>query len=620
MRARARAAVPRERWQPVLHRAAGAVEPSAPDPRAPGPEQLHEAVPRAVIAAIEEELIRSPIRLACCCRRLPSPAIRSNPSWSPRSPRRTRVAVLAALDELLGFDFIRPTDVAAAVSLSPPDRPPGRVRRHCRTAGGSERTPAHRRRWQPPTLPPAHARTTSRRSRPPAMNRRSRLLVQAGREAAPRAPETAGRWLLAATRLLPPDDDERSAPVAADRGGERADVRRRVRSRARGAGRGRARSVPDDRVARASRARYEDRVRPPDERSSARVPDSGRRDARGAPPDSPEALCLTLELALDHYWRGEFPQMYEVAQGVLTQARGRGEHLLSSWAAGAVQHRQHLSGPTGRRARRAPPGEGGAYDALTDDELAEYIDVAGYLAQAASAARADRRCARLCDPRAPAWRKMTGQGPYIPGQLVLQTNALFMKGRITEAMAVADTATDAAVLTGNDQFTVWALWADAMVCSCAGDTTRALASAREAVARSEHLTETFFSSLSRLHLAAALHAAGDAAGRPRRAGRVRGRARPAAARPPRWARLGASDPDPARARRARRCGPGRRRLAEAARSGDLATATDRDRAERQRGGAARPWGRCRLRSTLAQEVDPAGGAAGNPVLAARARA
>ena len=60
-----------------------------------------------------------------------------------------------------------------------------------------------------------------------------------------------------------------------------------------------------------------------------------------------------------------------------------------------------------------------------------------------------------------------------------------MKGRITEAMAVAETATDAAVLTGNDQFAVWALWADAMVCSCAGDTARALASAREAVARSE---------------------------------------------------------------------------------------------------------------------------------------
>jgi DNA-binding NarL/FixJ family response regulator len=51
-----------------------------------------------------------------------------------------------------------------------------------------------------------------------------------------------------------------------------------------------------------------------------------------------------------------------------------------------------------------------------------------------------------------------------------------------------------------------------MVCSSAGDTARALASAKEAVARSERVSETYFSSLSRLHLASALHAAGNAAG------------------------------------------------------------------------------------------------------------
>jgi ATP/maltotriose-dependent transcriptional regulator MalT len=50
-----------------------------------------------------------------------------------------------------------------------------------------------------------------------------------------------------------------------------------------------------------------------------------------------------------------------------------------------------------------------------------------------------------------------------------------------------------------------------MVCSSAGDTVRALASAREALARSESVSETYFSSLSRLHLATALNAAGDAA-------------------------------------------------------------------------------------------------------------
>ena len=108
--------------------------------------------------------------------------------------------------------------------------------------------------------------------------------------------------------------------------------------------------------------------------------------------------------------------------------------------------------------------------------------------------------------------RRTGQSPLIPGLLVLEANCLLMRGQITEAAAVAETATDAAILTGNDQFAVWALWADAMVCAWTGDTGRALASAREAVARSEAVTQTYFSSLSRLHLAAALSAAGDAAG------------------------------------------------------------------------------------------------------------
>jgi len=75
------------------------------------------------------------------------------------------------------------------------------------------------------------------------------------------------------------------------------------------------------------------------------------------------------------------------------------------------------------------------------------------------------------------------------------------------ALAVAENATEAAILTGNEQFAVWALWADAVVSSVAGETDRALAGAREAVARCDRVAETFFSSLSRLHLAAALSAA-----------------------------------------------------------------------------------------------------------------
>ena len=228
------------------------------------------------------------------------------------------------------------------------------------------------------------------------------------------------------------------------------------------------------------------------------------------PAESPSALVLRLELAIDRYWRGEFAHMYELARNVLRAACDCGEQLLTSWAAALCSLADISRDRTSEAAAELQDAEL-AFSAVSDEELAEHIDVAGYLAQAAAALeRTDdaldhvRRGLRLA--------RSTGQSPFVPGMLVLETNALFMKGRVTEAMVVAETATDAAVLTGNDQFAVWALWADAVVCSCAGDTARALASAREAAARSERVDETFFSTLSRLYLAAALHAAGDPAG------------------------------------------------------------------------------------------------------------
>ncbi len=472
----------------------------------PEPLHLQEAVPRAVIAAIEEELITvsDPARVL-----LHAAAVAGDPFEPELIAAIAEIdtpPVLAALDELLGLDFIRPTDVPRRFRFRHPivrravyDAAPHGWRIGAHTRASTALAAAH----APASTRAHHVETAATRGDEQAIG----LLVQAARDAAARAPETAGRWLLSATRLLPADDtgDRRlslltEAASALTYAGE-YDRALEVLDEA-------SALVPDDRVP--ERAELVTKIvfarrmggRPLESRTLiAEMVDV-------LPPDSPEALCLTLELALDHYWRGEFPPMYAVAHDVLTLARGHGEQLVRSWAAGLCSV---ASASLGR------PADGlaelreakAAYDALSDDELAEYIDVAGYVAQAASLLE-QTDIALECATRGLQLAEMTGQGPYIPGQLVLQTNALLMKGRITEAMAVADTATDAAVLTGNDQFTVWALWADAMVCSCAGDTTRALASAREAVRRSGNLAQNYFSGLSRLHLASALHAAGEA--------------------------------------------------------------------------------------------------------------
>jgi ATP/maltotriose-dependent transcriptional regulator MalT len=460
-----------------------------------------------VIAAIGEELlsVSDHARLA-----LESAAVAGEP-FEPELvaaiAERDVTQVLAALDELLEFDFIRPTDVPRRFRFRHPivrravydGMPAGwQLGAHARAAAALAQAGA-----------PATARAHHvERSATVGDEQAIALLVDAGRAAAPRAPETAGWWLLAATRLLSAGDadqrlglmaeaasaltfagaydeslvvlDEAAALLPAERVRERAEVVAKIAFAKRMSG------------------------RPLESRGLVQVA------LQSLPAESPSALVLRLELAIDRYWRGEFAHMYELARNVLRAARDCGEQLLTSWAAALCSLADISRDRTSEAAAELQDAEL-AFSAVSDEELAEHIDVAGYLAQAAAALeRTDdaldhvRRGLRLA--------RSTGQSPFVPGMLVLETNALFTKGRVTEAMVVAETATDAAVLTGNDQFAVWALWADAVVCSCAGDTARALASAREAAARSERVDETFFSTLSRLYLAAALHAAGDPAG------------------------------------------------------------------------------------------------------------
>ncbi|HUO72213.1 MAG TPA: AAA family ATPase [Solirubrobacteraceae bacterium] len=466
-----------------------------------------EAVPRAVIAAITEELLA----VSAQSRLVVDAAAVAGEPFEPELVAQIAELdvphVLAALDELLNADLIRSTDAPRRFRFRHPivrraviDRIPRgwQIGAHARAAAALGAADA------PASVRAHHVEGSATIGDEGAIA----LLVDAGREAAPRAPEAAGRWLLAATRLLPPHD----------RGDRRLSLLTEAASALTFAG------AYDEALAVLGRA--SDLV--PEERVSERAdlvakialasrmngrPFESRplvtRTLRSLPGECESALALTLELALDHYWRGEFAQMHEIARDVSMRARRDGQQLLACWAAALCS----LASSSTNRLDDALAELRAAelsFDAVSDEELAERIDVAGYVAQAASTLE------RIDDALVHARRgqhvaQMTGQSPLIPGLFVLETNALFMKGRIADAVAVADMAADAAVLTGNDQVAIWALWADAMVCSSAGDTARALLSAREALARSERVSETYFSSLSRLHLAAALQSAGNPA-------------------------------------------------------------------------------------------------------------
>ena len=432
----------------------------------PGPERSGEAVPRVVIAAIHEELVAvsDESRLALEAAAVAGESF--EPELVAAIAERDGRAVLAALDELLRFDLVRPTDAPRRFRFRHPivrravydGMPRGwQIGAHARAAAA---------------LAAAHAPASVRahhveRSATAGDEEAIALLVQAGRDAAARAPETAGRWLLAATRLLPPSDgDERRLSLLAEAASALTfagayDEALDVLDEATGL-------LPPERVG--ERAELVAKIALA-KRMSGR-PFEARALVEHAldllPPECAGALVLTLELALDHYWRGEFGQMYDVAREVSDRARSGGEQLCAIWAAA-------LCSIASTSLNRLADGLEDLLEAtaqcatLSDEQLAEHIDVAGYIAQAASALeRIDdslehaRRGMRLAE--------MTGQSLFIPGLLVLKANALFMKGRIADATAVAETATDAAVLTGNDQVAVWALWADAMVCSYAADT------------------------------------------------------------------------------------------------------------------------------------------------------
>jgi DNA-binding CsgD family transcriptional regulator len=472
------------------------------------PPMSAETVPRAVAAAIQEELQAVSGPSLSILRAAAVAGEPFEPELVAAVADQDITVVLAALDELLEVAVIRPTEAPRRFRFRHPivrravydGTPQGwRLGAHARAASALALAGA------PASVRAHHVESSARIGDEEAVA----LLAHAGREAAPRAPETGGRWLLAAARLLTPADggDRRlsllaEAATALAYAGAYAEALEVLRQAYDG--------LPLERTAERAALAAEIAFA---KRMSGEPLDSRpllEEVLQSLPAGGEGALTIRLELALDHYWRGEFGPMHECSFDVWEYAERSQQPVFTTWAAALCSLASSSLGRLDDATSELTAAET-ACEGLPDAPLAEHIDILGYIAQSAAALeRPDealeyaRRGLRLA--------QQTGQGPFIPGLLVLETNALLSKGQVADAVAVAETATDAAVLTDNDQFAVWALWADAAACSAAGDSVRALASAREADLRAKRSAQTFFSRLSGLHMAAALNGAGDAEG------------------------------------------------------------------------------------------------------------
>ena len=422
---------------------------------------------------------------------------------------QSEAAALLALDELLAADLVRPTAAPRRFRFRHPI-----VRRTVyETMPGGSRLGAHARAAT--ALEAAGGFLAARahhveRSAAVGDEAAIALLEEAARSVALRAPLTAGRWLAAAVRLLPESAArerrlalliEASATLGQAGASEEAIafVEQALPLVARGETEERARLV----VHVAAAKRQSGHPLGAGSALGQRSPPSMIRPRRGAGVAVEAVLgrrLLRRRLRRDRGAR---------ARAARVPARQQGNTLLTGLAASlasiAATSRGDVAG-----GMTAFEEAWGAFEALTDEQLAAGIDLCGWLGLAATWLERGE-CALAATRRGLAVSRAIGQGAGLAGLLGLEAQALLMKGRAGDALQVAETAVDAALLSGNDQLLMWALQTSATASTWAGALDRAVFSAREAVALAGRTQEGFLAPLAHLVLAGALLAAGDAA-------------------------------------------------------------------------------------------------------------
>ena len=486
-----------------LARSAG--EPVGPGP-APGGDDW--TVPSTVLAVIEEELGRlTPDR-----RRILEAAAVAGESFEPRLvsaiAEMEEASVLAAFDALEEQTLIRPASGPRTFRF----RHPIMRRAAYDAAPGGWRSAAHARAAA--ALAEVHASVAEQAhhvalSAAPGDADAIALLLGAARSVAPRAPRTAGRWFLAAARLLPAEAEDRASLLgragalltsggsfdealdALDEalevvGEEQPGLRATLVARHAEACRRGGRPFVD-----ANRLR----------RAVAALGDM--RDER--------ALDVRLELAMNRYWHAAFTDMHTLAGEVRDVGHDRAGELLVCTAATLSSL---SSGSTGAiDDAEASFGEAwSAFESLRDERFAERIYLAHYIAEAAlRLEHAD--LAMTAVRRGLDVAGATGQEATTRSWWGATVYAMLLKGDVRGADRTAEGVLERGVLDSDDWRMLWMAAAYSAAACASGDGDRALATAREMVQRAERShAQTYLPDLGRVAMSAALSCLGEHTG------------------------------------------------------------------------------------------------------------
>jgi len=388
-----------------------------------------------------------------------------DPELAAAAAATTEAEALVALDELLASDVVRATDVPRRCRF----RHPLVLRAVYDSVPGGWRIAAHQRcaaalaeRGAPVTVRARHVELSARQGDAAA----AELLSQAGYAAAHRAPATAARWFEAALRFLPDRDplEERTelllaqaASLAAtgDLTASHAVLLESIRL------------VPDD--AAGLRVRLATKCAVVEHQLGryveARVRLEGTLE-RLEEPDSPEAVGLMIELALNGLFQADFDGMDRWAGRAYTAAEPLDDDALTATvlavqAAGAAM----LGASAAGRAKRELAAR--MVDVLSDDVLAGHLDAIVHLALAEMYVDHFEDCRRHAD-RAMRLSRETGQGDYLAPIAATLGTSLWVRGRIAQAVEVLEGAVEAARLMDDAQGLCWMLFNLSDAASAAG--------------------------------------------------------------------------------------------------------------------------------------------------------
>ncbi len=465
-------------------------------------------VPTAVAAALTEELALLPESARVVLEGAAVAGDPFEPELAAAVAATSEDSAISAIDDLLRFDLIRPTDVPRRFRFRHP-----LVRRAIyEAAPGGWRLGAHERCAAALT-----ARGATAAARAHHIERSARegdlaavsVLRDAGDAATRLAPATAAHWFAAALRLLPQTapQQQRAELLLAHADalaatGQFADSRDTLLQ-------GLA-NLPDESIAQritltTACANMEHRLGQYEQAHAHLINALGGL----AEPASGEAVNLMIELAVNEFYRSHYELMHDWAERAVSAARVLGDPALTAAAVAMPALATAMTG-AGEQARSHHADAAALVDSLSDDELSRRLDAAAWLAAAELYldlyAEADAHASRAL-----TLARASGQGELFRVLYQILGRVWYVRGKLAEATELLDGAIEAARLAGNAQALAGSLFNRSVVAVAVGDLDVAVTTAQESVDLTHDLDEGFVAAWAAVRLASALLATGQTA-------------------------------------------------------------------------------------------------------------